>query len=99
VSESFIFRLPPSVLKKQIKVLPMQEEKKPYRVGYASSGRSMCKKCQNYIKQDTLRIGKMVQSTKFDGEFPIWFHFKCFFQSYGKQASDIALFHGIISIF
>jgi hypothetical protein len=78
-------------------ITTLLDEKKPFRVGYATSGRSMCKGCNKYIKQDTLRIGKMVQSTKFDGEFPLWHHFKCFFKSsFSKQANHIALFHGMV---
>lgn len=50
--------------------------------------------CNNPIKQDALRLGKMVQSTKFDGEFPVWHHWDCFFKSWSKLAYDVGLFSG-----
>eukprot|EP00029_Vermamoeba_vermiformis_P007076 TRINITY_DN2952_c0_g1_i1.p1 TRINITY_DN2952_c0_g1~~TRINITY_DN2952_c0_g1_i1.p1 ORF type:complete len:941 (+),score=268.76 TRINITY_DN2952_c0_g1_i1:48-2870(+) len=68
--------------------------KRPFKIEYAASGRSTCKGCSNPIKQDSLRLGKMVQSNKFDGEFPVWHHWDCFFKSWSKLAYDVGLFSG-----
>eukprot|EP01127_Copromyxa_protea_P001448 TRINITY_DN1143_c0_g3_i1.p1 TRINITY_DN1143_c0_g3~~TRINITY_DN1143_c0_g3_i1.p1 ORF type:complete len:959 (+),score=185.81 TRINITY_DN1143_c0_g3_i1:43-2919(+) len=63
-----------------------------YKVEYALSNRSTCKGCDGLIKQQTLRIAKMVASTKFDGEIPIWFHFDCFFKRWkGELSADSVL--------
>jgi len=56
-----------------------------YQVEYAKSDRSKCKNCFQPIKKDTPRLGKLTVSEKFDGEFFIWYHPKCFF---AKLASE-----------
>ncbi|XP_010038006.2 poly [ADP-ribose] polymerase 1 [Eucalyptus grandis] len=50
---------------------------KPWRVEYAKSGRSSCKSCKNTIDKEKLRLGKMVQSSQFDGFIPMWNHADC----------------------
>lgn len=59
-------------------------------------GLSFLAGCNKPIKQDALRLGKMVQSTKFDGEFPVWHHWDCFFKAWSKLAYDVGLFSGNI---
>lgn len=61
---------------------------------YAKSGRSICQKCKDFIDEDDLRIGKKVQSDKFDGEIPLWHHFDCFWKSLGKEVKVGAVFVG-----
>ncbi|CAF3938965.1 unnamed protein product [Rotaria sp. Silwood2] len=51
-----------------------------FRVEYAKSDRSKCKSCQLTIDKDTFRFAIMVQSSKFDGKVPIWYHTDCFFK-------------------
>jgi len=65
-----------------------------FKVDYALSGRSTCKACNNFIQQDSMRIGQMVQATTFDGEFPVWHHFQCFFNRFGDSIEDISVFVG-----
>lgn len=61
----------------------MLSETKDFNAGYASSSNSKCQKCENFITpKDTLRLGVIVQSPKFDGKVTQWFHFECFFQEY-----------------
>ncbi|KQK20109.1 poly [ADP-ribose] polymerase 1 [Brachypodium distachyon] len=50
---------------------------KAWKVEYAKSGRSSCKSCKSPIGKDALRLGKMVQSTQFDGFMPLWNHASC----------------------
>eukprot|EP01060_Flectonema_neradi_P019670 TRINITY_DN2692_c0_g1_i1.p1 TRINITY_DN2692_c0_g1~~TRINITY_DN2692_c0_g1_i1.p1 ORF type:complete len:930 (+),score=235.99 TRINITY_DN2692_c0_g1_i1:54-2843(+) len=49
-----------------------------FKVEYAKSGKSKCTTCQQLIDKDDLRIGAMVNSTKFDGQYPMWSHATCF---------------------
>ncbi|CAF1311166.1 unnamed protein product [Rotaria sp. Silwood1] len=51
-----------------------------FRVEYAKSDRSKCKSCQSTIEKDTFRFAIMVQSPKFDGKVPTWYHTDCFFK-------------------
>lgn len=46
---------------------------KPWKVEYAKSGRSSCRTCKSSIEKEQLRLGKMVQSPKFDGLMPVMF--------------------------
>ncbi|EPS63698.1 hypothetical protein M569_11084 [Genlisea aurea] len=48
-----------------------------WKVEYAKSSRSSCKTCKNLIEKENLRLGKMVQATKFDGLMPMWNHAAC----------------------
>ncbi|KAL8262051.1 hypothetical protein R6Q59_026100 [Mikania micrantha] len=50
---------------------------KPWKAEYAKSGRSSCKTCKIPIDKETLRLGKMVEATKFDGFMPTWNHARC----------------------
>lgn len=56
-----------------------------YKVEYALSGRAQCKKCSSPIAQGELRVGKLVQAANFDGEYPLWHHYACFFTRFGKD--------------
>ncbi|XP_027350107.1 poly [ADP-ribose] polymerase 1 isoform X2 [Abrus precatorius] len=61
------------------------QNQKPWKVEYAKSGRSSCRTCKSTIASETLRLGKMVQSTKFDGLMPMWNHVDCIL----KKANQI----------
>lgn len=50
-----------------------------FKIEYAKSSRSTCKHCASKIEMDSLRIGILEQSDKFDGEIYVWHHVKCFF--------------------
>jgi len=50
-----------------------------FKIEYAKSNRSTCKHCRTKIEKDSLRIGILEQSDKFDGEIYVWLHVKCFF--------------------
>ncbi|XP_076905255.1 poly [ADP-ribose] polymerase 1-like [Bidens hawaiensis] len=50
---------------------------KPWKAEYAKSARASCRTCKSPIAKETLRLGKMVQSTQFDGYMPTWNHAKC----------------------
>ncbi|XP_042494663.1 poly [ADP-ribose] polymerase 1 [Macadamia integrifolia] len=58
---------------------------KPWKVEYAKSSRSSCKSCKTTIEKETLRLGKMVQATQFDGFMPMWNHGHCIL----KKANQI----------
>lgn len=51
----------------------MANPPKPWKVEYAKSSRSSCKTCKTPIEKETLRLGKMVQATQFDGFMPVNF--------------------------
>ena len=57
-----------------------------YTVEYAKSARSSCGKCSQKIPKDAVRIGKMVQSTSFDGLIPIWHHLNCIIDTMKVQS-------------
>ncbi|RWS01779.1 Poly [ADP-ribose] polymerase 1-like protein, partial [Dinothrombium tinctorium] len=64
---------------------------KLYRSEYASSNHSRCRNCNIIIKKGELRLGAKVQSEKFDGKHPLWYHFDCFFiRHHPPTLSDIA---------
>lgn len=44
---------------------------------YAKSGRAGCKKCQNKIEKDDLRVGHLVPSNFHDGKDTKWYHLDC----------------------
>ncbi|XP_035211537.1 poly [ADP-ribose] polymerase 1-like isoform X1 [Stegodyphus dumicola] len=70
----------------------------PYIIEYSKSSRASCKICKNKIEKDCLRMGVMVQSTQFDGKFPVWHHSDCFFKDKDKKVkttADIANFDNI----
>ncbi|XP_024981698.1 poly [ADP-ribose] polymerase 1 [Cynara cardunculus var. scolymus] len=50
---------------------------KPWKAEYAKSGRSSCKACKKPIDKETLRLGKMIPATQFDGFMPMWHHAEC----------------------
>lgn len=49
----------------------MASPHKPWKAEYAKSSRSSCKTCKSPIDKETLRLGKMVQATQFDGFMPV----------------------------
>ncbi|KAH9729447.1 poly (ADP-ribose) polymerase 1 [Citrus sinensis] len=55
----------------------MANPPKPWKVEYAKSGRSSCRSCKSNIEKEALRLGKMVQSSQFDGFMPMWNHASC----------------------
>ncbi|XP_061354004.1 poly [ADP-ribose] polymerase 1 isoform X2 [Gastrolobium bilobum] len=61
------------------------QNQKAWKVEYAKSGRSSCRTCKSPIASENLRLGKMVQSTKFDGLMPMWNHADCIL----KKANQI----------
>ena len=73
--------------------------KLPYRCEYATSGKSVCKKCESFIPKDSLRLGKKTLSPRFDGRITKWYHLKCFF-NYGQYYAsyEIRQFENIENI-
>lgn len=67
------------------------QDQKPWKAEYAKSGRSSCRTCKSPIASETLRLGKMVQSTKFDGLMPMWNHAACIL----KKANQIKLLEDV----
>lgn len=55
----------------------MANPPKAWKVEYAKSGRSSCRSCKSNIEKEALRLGKMVQSSQFDGFMPMWNHASC----------------------
>eukprot|EP01098_Paradermamoeba_levis_P016250 TRINITY_DN8660_c0_g1_i1.p1 TRINITY_DN8660_c0_g1~~TRINITY_DN8660_c0_g1_i1.p1 ORF type:complete len:247 (+),score=63.69 TRINITY_DN8660_c0_g1_i1:31-741(+) len=55
---------------------------------YASSGRSACHSCRSLIPKATIRLAKMMRSTRFDGSVPWWFHFDCFFENFEVRKAE-----------
>ncbi|KAL5059665.1 hypothetical protein RYX36_031269 [Vicia faba] len=53
------------------------QNQKPWKAEYAKSGRSSCRTCKSPIASEKLRLGKMVQSSMFDGLMPMWHHADC----------------------
>eukprot|EP00005_Dracoamoeba_jomungandri_P000909 CAMPEP_0174254406 /NCGR_PEP_ID=MMETSP0439-20130205/3732_1 /TAXON_ID=0 /ORGANISM="Stereomyxa ramosa, Strain Chinc5" /LENGTH=1042 /DNA_ID=CAMNT_0015335969 /DNA_START=19 /DNA_END=3144 /DNA_ORIENTATION=- len=53
--------------------------KDDFKIEYAKSSRSKCVECSAKIEKDSIRIGTMVVSEKFDGQYYAWRHAKCFF--------------------
>ena len=52
-----------------------------FKVEYAKSGRSSCKRCKEGIEKDELRFSRCVQSPHFDGKMDTWHHMDCFFDA------------------
>ncbi|KHJ46115.1 Poly(ADP-ribose) polymerase catalytic domain protein [Trichuris suis] len=68
----------------------------PFVAEYAKSSRASCKSCQGVIEKDTLRMGIMIQSSRFDGRFPLWHHFSCFWsRAKVKSESDVKGFDNL----
>ncbi|GBM00807.1 Poly [ADP-ribose] polymerase 1 [Araneus ventricosus] len=69
----------------------------PFAAEYAITGRASCKKCKQKIARDSLRIAVMVQSRIFDGNLPLWYHWKCFFmiKNQLQNISQIANFDNL----
>jgi len=64
-----------------VSIIPPIVDGDQFVTEYAKSSRSTCKHCGEKIQQDDLRIGKMVQSERFDGLVPQWYHRECAFKS------------------
>lgn len=67
---------------------------KPWKAEYAKSARASCRTCKSNINKEALRLGKMVQSTQFDGFMPMWHHATCIM----KKANQIKLVDDIEGI-
>ncbi|XP_055386145.1 poly [ADP-ribose] polymerase [Condylostylus longicornis] len=76
--------------------MDIDEKDLPFKIEYAKTGRASCKGCKTGIGQGSLRLAVMVQSWKFDGKQPNWYHEHCFFnkQRPGSEG-DIANFNNI----
>ncbi|KAL3531248.1 hypothetical protein ACH5RR_010570 [Cinchona calisaya] len=66
----------------------MASPPKAWKAEYAKSSRSSCKTCKIPIDKEKLRLGKMVQSTQFDGFMPLWNHADCVLRK-SKQINSI----------
>ncbi|KAJ4726847.1 Poly [ADP-ribose] polymerase [Melia azedarach] len=75
----------------------MANPPKPWKVEYAKSARSSCRTCKNQIEKEALRLGKMVQSSQFDGFMPMWNHANCVLKK-AKQIKSIDDVEGIESL-
>lgn len=75
----------------------MAEAVKPWKAEYAKSGRSSCRTCKNPIDKEVFRLGKMVQSTQFDGFMPMWNHAHCILKK-AKQIKSLDDVYGIESL-
>ncbi|GAV61586.1 BRCT domain-containing protein/PARP domain-containing protein/zf-PARP domain-containing protein/PARP_reg domain-containing protein/WGR domain-containing protein/PADR1 domain-containing protein [Cephalotus follicularis] len=67
---------------------------KAWKAEYAKSDRSSCKSCKSSINKESLRLGKLVQSTKFDGLMPMWNHATCILKK-PKQIKSVDDVEGI----
>ncbi|CAO2826568.1 unnamed protein product [Amaranthus hypochondriacus] len=65
----------------------MAAPEKPWKAEYAKSARAACRTCKSNIGKEILRLGKMVQSSHFDGFMPMWHHATCIM----KKANQIKL--------
>jgi len=71
----------------------VNENDLPFMAEYAKSGRASCKQCKGNIAKESLRLAVMIQSPKFDGKMPNWYHFACFFgRNRIKTVADIKHF-------
>ncbi|TQD73446.1 hypothetical protein C1H46_041032 [Malus baccata] len=65
------------------------QAQKPWKVEYAKSSRSSCKTCKSPIEKETLRLGKMVQATQFDGVMPVLTQYGKKFKKENKNLENI----------
>ncbi|KAF5196272.1 Poly [ADP-ribose] polymerase [Thalictrum thalictroides] len=70
---------------------------KPWKAEYAKSARSSCKTCKIPIDKEKLRLGRMVQSSHFDGLMPMWNHAACILKK-ANQIKSIDDVEGIDSL-
>ncbi|KAL1190688.1 Poly [ADP-ribose] polymerase 1 [Cardamine amara subsp. amara] len=75
----------------------MESSHKPWRGEYAKSSRSTCKTCKSAINKEGFRIGKLIQSTHFDGVMPMWHHASCVLKK-AKQIKSVDDVEGIESL-
>ncbi|KAL8170322.1 hypothetical protein V2J09_022126 [Rumex salicifolius] len=73
------------------------QNQKPWKVEYAKSSRSSCRTCRSPIAKEELRLGKMVQSSHFDGLMPMWSHADCIMRK-AKQIKSLDDVGGIESL-
>ena len=62
-----------------------ESDEKPFAVELAKTGRAKCKKCQNPIAKNELRLAKLVASPFGDGKMKSWHHIPCIFEVFGRQ--------------
>ncbi|CAF0799258.1 unnamed protein product [Adineta ricciae] len=74
----------------------MSDPTSTFKVEYAKSDRSKCKSCQSTIDKDSFRFAIMVQSSKFDGKVPNWYHTQCFFEK--VKLIDVKIIKGFDDI-
>eukprot|EP00930_Biecheleria_cincta_P055734 TRINITY_DN42010_c0_g1_i1.p1 TRINITY_DN42010_c0_g1~~TRINITY_DN42010_c0_g1_i1.p1 ORF type:complete len:1022 (+),score=247.72 TRINITY_DN42010_c0_g1_i1:49-3066(+) len=53
-------------------------EEGEFLVELAKSSRASCRKCNEKIETQALRIGKLVPSDTYDGKYTLWYHAACF---------------------
>ncbi|KAM7260198.1 hypothetical protein ACFE04_015939 [Oxalis oulophora] len=70
---------------------------KAWKAEYAKSSRSSCRTCKSPIDKEVFRLGKMVQSTQFDGFMPMWNHASCILKK-AKQIKSTDDVEGIESL-
>ncbi|XP_047982400.1 poly [ADP-ribose] polymerase 1 isoform X2 [Salvia hispanica] len=75
----------------------MANPPKPWKAEYAKSSRSSCKTCKRSIDKETLRLGKMVQASQFDGFMPMWNHASCILRK-AKQIKLVDDVEGLESL-
>ncbi|XP_057798060.1 poly [ADP-ribose] polymerase 1 [Salvia miltiorrhiza] len=75
----------------------MANPPKPWKAEYAKSSRSSCKTCKNSIEKETLRLGKIVQASQFDGFMPMWNHAACILRK-AKQIKLVDDVEGLESL-
>lgn len=77
--------------------MAMANPPKPWKAEYAKSARSSCRTCKSPINKEGFRLGKMVQSTQFDGFMPMWHHANCILKK-AKQIKSIDDVEGLESL-
>ncbi|KAF9608125.1 hypothetical protein IFM89_006052 [Coptis chinensis] len=70
---------------------------KPWKAEYAKSSCALCRTCKNRITKELLRFGKMVQSSKFDGQVHMWNHDTCILKT-ANQIKSLDDVEGIYSL-
>jgi hypothetical protein len=63
---------------------------------YASSDRSMCKKCHRPISKGSLRIGEWMQSKHYDGLTVNWHHASCWCKSAKSKVKTVNDLKGLL---
>jgi len=66
--------------------------KDDFKIEYAKSNRSNCNSCRQKVDKDSIRIGVLTPSDKFDGEYYVWNHVACFFEK--KKVDSVSKLKG-----